>query len=337
MSVAELLDTLSRRSLDQTESFAAFRGLLEGDLTELEIAALLGALKTRGETPEEITGAALALRTAAAPFPKPAYPVADTCGTGGDGAGTVNISTAAAFVAAEAGVRVAKHGNRATSSRCGSADLLEALGVRLDVPPSVARRCLDQTGICFLFAPAYHAGVRRATPVRQALRTRTVFNLLGPLANPARPEYQVMGVYDPRLVRPLAEALRRLGCRGALVVHGSGLDEIALHGPTTAARLTGDLVSDLTITPADCGLAPAPLAALAGGGPEEAADWLLGLLAGAGRAAHRDAVAANAGAMLWISGLAPTLRDGAAHAAAILDRGTAIGRLTALVEASHGA
>ncbi|MGE3618797.1 MAG: anthranilate phosphoribosyltransferase, partial [Gemmatimonadales bacterium] len=171
MPAAEILDTLSRRSLEADESFAAFTELVTGGLSEIEIAAILGALKSRGESPAEIAGAARALRAAAVAFPKPDYPVADTCGTGGDGAGTVNISTAAAFVAAEAGVRVAKHGNRAASSRCGSADLLEAAGVRHEAPPEVARRCLDETGLCFLFAPAYHPGVRRATPVRRALKT----------------------------------------------------------------------------------------------------------------------------------------------------------------------
>ncbi|MBX3145965.1 MAG: anthranilate phosphoribosyltransferase [Gemmatimonadales bacterium] len=337
MLAASVLDTLSRRSLDQTESFAAFTGLIAGDLTDIEIAALLGALKARGETPAEIAGAALALRRAALPFPKPDYPVADTCGTGGDGAGTVNISTASAFVAAAAGVRVAKHGNRASSSRCGSADLLEALGVRLETAPDTARRCLDQAGICFLFAPAYHPGVRRATGVRQTLRTRTVFNLLGPLANPAQPECQVMGVYAERLVVPLAETLGMLGCRDALVVHGSGMDEIALHGPTAAARLHRGSVQRLTLTPAMAGCAVAPVEALAGTGPEEGARWLRRLLAGHAPAAHLDAVALNSGAMLWIAGLATDLRQGADAARDILADGRALRHLDALIEYSHGA
>ncbi|MHB1327993.1 MAG: anthranilate phosphoribosyltransferase [Gemmatimonadales bacterium] len=336
MSAASVLDTLSRRSLDQTESFAAFSGLIAGDLTEIEIAALLGALKARGETPAEIAGAAMALRRAAVPFPKPDYPVADTCGTGGDGAGTVNISTAAAFVAAAAGVRVAKHGNRASSSRCGSADLLEALGVRLETTPAVARQCLDQAGVCFLFAPAYHPGVRRATGVRQTLRTRTVFNLLGPLANPAQPEYQVMGVYAERLVVPLAETLGMLGCREALVVHGSGMDEIALHGPTTAARLHRGAVQRLTLTPEAAGCTPAPVEALAGGSPEEGAAWLRQLLAGHAPRAHLDAVALNSGAMLWIAGLAPDLRAGVGAARDVLGTGAGLGHLDALIECSHG-
>jgi anthranilate phosphoribosyltransferase len=336
MTVAELLDTLSHRHLGEAEIHAAFAGLVGGRLTDVEIAALLAALKVRGQTPAEIAGAARALREAAVPFPRPGHPVADTCGTGGDGAGTVNISTAAAFVAAEGGVAVAKHGNRASSSRCGSADVLEQLGVRLEAPPAVARRCLDRAGICFLFAPAYHPGVRRAVDVRRALRTRTLFNLLGPLANPARPEFQVMGIYDPALLRAAAETLGRLGCRSALVVHGGGLDELALHAPTRGALLRDGRVEDLTLTPEDAGLAPAPLGALAAGEPGEAAAWLEALLDGRGAPAHRDAVALNAGALLWIAGAAPTLRAGAARAREILAGGGAGRRLRLLVETSHG-
>lgn len=335
MSVAELLDTLALRSLDQDESFTAFSRLTDGQLCDVEIAAFLAALKTRGETPEEIAGAAEALRSAAIPFPKPGYPVVDTCGTGGDLAGTVNVSTAAAFVAAAAGLNVAKHGNRAASSRCGSADLLEALGVRLDPSPTVARRCLDTVGICFLFAAVYHASVRRATGVRTALKTRTLFNLLGPLANPARPEFQVMGVYAPHLCRPVAETLRLLGCRAALVVHGDGLDELALHGPTTAALLRDGVISPLTIMPVAVGLAPATIEALRGGDPGANARWLRRLLQGHAPRAHHDAVALNAGAMLWVAGRHDSLTASVGEASAILASGQAEARLDGLIEASH--
>ena len=337
MPLNELLETLSERSLDQHESYRTFAGLIEGELTEVEIAALLAALKTRGETPAEIAGAARALREAAVPFPKPDYPVADTCGTGGDGAGTVNLSTAAAFVAAEAGIAVAKHGNRASSSRCGSADLLAAFGVRLDPPPEVARRSLDLIGLCFLFAPAYHPGVRRAGGVRQVLKTRTLFNLLGPLANPARPEFQLLGVYRPELCRAMAETSGMLGCRSALVVHGAGLDEIALHDITTAAWLHDGVVEELTLSPELAGLSRAPLSALAGGDPAAGAIWLSTLLAGRGDPVHMDAVALNAGALLWIAGRARDFRDGVELAATILERGAARDRLDRLAELSHGA
>jgi anthranilate phosphoribosyltransferase len=336
MPVGELLETLSRRSLDQAESYATFAELVGGRLSEVEIAALLVALKTRGETPPEIAGAARALREAGVAFPKPPYPVADTCGTGGDGAGTVNVSTAAAFVAAAGGVAVAKHGNRASSSRCGSADLLEAAGVKLDPIPAVARRCLDQVGVCFLFAPAYHPGVRQAMGVRRTLGTRTLFNLLGPLANPAQPEVQVMGIYAAHLVRPAAETLALLGCEAALVVHGSGLDEIALHGPTTAARLAAGVVEDVVLTPEEAGLPRAPVEALRAGEPAAAAGWLADLLAGRGDRVHTDTVALNAGALLWIAGRCATLRAGAERAREILASGSALERLQALVELSHG-
>jgi anthranilate phosphoribosyltransferase len=337
MTVADVLETLSLRSLEEAESYATFSALVGGDLSEVEIAALLAALKTRGETPAEIAGAARALRDAAVPFPKPPYPVADTCGTGGDGAGTVNLSTAAAFVAAACGVAVAKHGNRASSSRCGSADLLEALGVKLDPPPGVARRCLDESGVCFLFAPAYHPGVRRAMGVRRTLKTRTLFNLLGPLANPAHPELQVMGIYTPHLVRPAAETLALLGCRAALVVHGDGLDEIALHAETRAAFLRDGRVTDLVLAPEDAGIARVPLSALAGGEPSHGAQWLTGLLAGRGERAHAQAVALNAGALLWLGGVSPTFRSGVERARATLATGEPLGRLQRLRELSQGA
>lgn len=336
MPVSELLDTLSRRSLEREETYAAFSQLVGGQLSEVEIAAVLAALKTRGETPAEIAGAAQALREAAVPFPKPDYPVADTCGTGGDGAGTINVSTAAGFVAAACGVRVVKHGNRASSSRCGSADLLEALGVRLDPPPEVARRCLDEAGICFLHAPAYHPGVRQAMTVRRTLKTRTLFNLLGPLVNPARPEFQVMGIYTPHLCRPAAETLALLGCRSALVVHGSGLDELALHGPTTAALLRDGRIETITLRPEDAGVRPAPIEALAGHPPELAGRWLRCLLGGRAPAPHIEVVALNAGAMLWIAGLASSLREGVAAARDAILSGHAQSRLIQLVEGSHG-
>jgi anthranilate phosphoribosyltransferase len=336
MIVSELLDTLSRRSLDSDESYDTFAEMVHGRLSDVEIAAILAALKTRGETPAVLAGAARALRDAAVPFPKPDYPIADTCGTGGDGANTINVSTAAAFVAAAGGVKVAKHGNRATSSSCGSADLLELLGVRLDPPPAVGRRCLDEAGVCFLFAPAYHPGVRAATGVRRALRTRTAFNLLGPLANPAHPEFQVMGIYAPHLVRPAAETLRLLGCRSALVVNGNGLDEIALHGETTAAFLHEGVVDDVTFTPEDAGLARSPIESLGSGPPETAGAWLRGLLGGRGERAHIDAVALNAGAMFWIAGLASSLAAGTDTALDILASDRALTHLDLLVELSHG-
>lgn len=336
-SVAALLDTLERRNLTREETRAFFGRVMAGLVLEVELAAILGALKARGETVEEITGAALALRAAATPFPRPDYPFADTCGTGGDGASTLNISTAAAVVSAEIGVPVAKHGNRSVSSACGSADVLQECGVRLDASPEVARRCLDEVGVCFLFAPHYHQGVRHAMPVRKALGTRTLFNLLGPLANPAQPPLQVLGVYDPALCVPLARTLGELGLTAALVVHGSGLDEIALHGPTTAALWQHGRLAELELTPEEAGLSRRALHELAGGQPEENATLLRALLAGVGARAHAEAVALNAGALLWISGGAPSLGDGVGQALEALESGRCLQRLRAWAEVSHGA
>jgi anthranilate phosphoribosyltransferase len=325
----------ARRDLERAESAELFARIVRGELSEIELGALLAALRTKGETPEEIAGAAEALRGAALPFPRPDYPFADTCGTGGDGAHTVNVSTAAAFVAAELGVPVAKHGNRSVSSRCGSADVLEACGVRLAPPPEVARRCLDEAGVCFLMAPHYHSGLRHAMPVRRALRTRTIFNVLGPLVNPAAPAWQVMGVYDPALCAPIARTLGLLGCRAALCVHGSGLDEIALHGPTRAALWREGELAEIVITPASAGLAEEPLAALAGGAPEDNAAWMRQLLGGSGAPAHRAAVAINAAALLWISGRVADLREGTRRALEVLGGGSAARRLERLVEISR--
>lgn len=336
MRAAETLELLRSRSLTRAESFRLFGAIIQGQLGEIEIAAVLGALKTRGESPAEIAGAAQAMREHALPFPTPDYPCADTCGTGGDGVGSLNVSTAVAFVAAELGIPVAKHGNRSVSSRCGSADVLEALGARLDLSADASRRCLDEVGLCFLLAPQYHPGVRHAMPVRRTLATRTIFNLLGPLANPARPPWQLMGVYDPQLVAPLAETLGLLGCQAALVVHGAGHDELVLHGSSTVARWKDGRLDQLMITPEDAGLAFAPPEALRGGDPPENARWLRAVLAGEATAPQMDAVALNAGALAWVAGLADTLRAGVAAARDVLHRGAAAPRLTRFLELTHG-
>jgi anthranilate phosphoribosyltransferase len=337
MHISEALDTLSGRSLTRDEANGVFAHLVGGRWSELEVAGLLGALKARGETPEEIAGAAQAMRDAARPFPRPDYPFADTCGTGGDERGTLNVSTAAAVVAAELGIPVAKHGNRAVSSKCGSADVLERAGVRLDTSPELARRCLDEVGLCFLFAPQYHSGVRHAMPVRRAFGTRTIFNLLGPLANPARPPLQIVGVYDPELCRPLALTLAMLGARAALVVHGDGLDEIALHGPTRAAMYRDGHVIELELTPEEAGLPRRPMDALRGGDPEHNAAALFALFAGTENGAYRDVVALNAGALAWLSGARASLADGVGLARDVLTTGRAAERFRRWIEVSRGA
>ena len=337
MRIADILDTLASRSLTRDEATAVFTHLVGGGWSEVEIAGLLGALKARGETPEEIAGAAQALRDAAHPFPRPDYVFADTCGTGGDARGTLNVSTAVAIVAAELGIPVAKHGNRAVSSKCGSADVLEAVGVRLDAPPEIARLCLDRVGICFLFAPQYHSGVRHAMPVRRTFGTRTIFNLLGPLANPARPPIQIVGVYDPALCEPLARTLALLGARAALVVHGSGLDEIALHDSTSAVLFKNGRLTELELTPEEAGLERCPLEALRGGEPSDNAAALLALLEGRENGAYHDAVALNAGALGWLADRTESLADGVALARDVLTSGRPAERLGRWIEVSRDA
>lgn len=332
------LDSICRGvDLSHAQAGDVFGTLVAGDLDPVQISALLVALRAKGEQPEEIAGAAQALRDSAVSFPRPDYRFADSCGTGGDSAGTVNISTAVAVIAAEMGIPVAKHGNRSVSSSCGSADVLERLGVKIDAPVEVARRCLDEIGLCFLFAPAYHRGLAHAMPVRRALSIRTIMNVLGPLVNPARPAVQMVGVYDPALCVPLARTLGLLGCESALVVHGSGLDEVALHGPTRAALLSDGKVVELTIRPEHAGLDTLPLGQLVGGGPEHNAARLRSLLEGDGSDAHAAAVAINAGALAWVFGHVAEIREGADLALEVIASGRAAVRLEQLARLSHGA
>jgi len=334
----EPLDTICRgRDLTRELSRALFQQLVDGRLEPVEIAALLVGLRAKGEHPDEIAGAAQALREAAEPFPKPDYDVADSCGTGGDGAHTINVSTAVALVAAELSIPLVKHGNRSVSSQCGSADLLERLGVKIDAAPAQSRRCLDEVGICFLFAPQYHTGLRHAMPVRRTLGIRTVMNVIGPLVNPCAPPFQVVGVYDADLCLTVADTLGQLGCRTALVVHGSGLDEIAVHGPTTAALLRAGRVEPLALSPEQAGLDTHALEAIRGGDPAENADHLTRLLAGNAPPAHEAAVAINTGALAWVVGLADDLRDGTALAQEAIRSGRTADRLQRWVELSHGA
>jgi anthranilate phosphoribosyltransferase len=321
--------------LSEDETSSLFAELVAGRLSEPQIAAMLIALRVKGETTSELTGAARALRAADEYFPRPDYLFADTCGTGGDGSGTINVSTAVAFVGAACGVPIAKHGNRSVTSRCGSADVLEHLGAKLEVSAASSRRALDEVGICFLFAPAYHPGLRHAGPVRRALKVRTIMNLLGPCVNPAEPQVQLLGVADPKLLEPIARTLAALGAKSALVVHGAGLDEIALHGETQAVRIQNGFVQRVTITPEEAGLERAPVAGLKGGGPEENAERFKALLLGYGTRAETDTVALNAGALLFTAGLAGSLREGADLAAQALAGGAAHRKLLAFVEATH--
>jgi anthranilate phosphoribosyltransferase len=332
---AALARLYAGEDLDGGAAQSLFEALVEGRLSEPSIAAMLISLRLKGETAEELTGAARALRAADEAFPRPDYLFADTCGTGGDGSGSINVSTAVAFVAAAAGLPVAKHGNRSVTSRCGSADVLEELGAKLDVSAEVSRRALDEAGVCFLFAPRYHPGLRHAGPVRRALKVRTIMNILGPCVNPAEPQVQLLGIADPKLLEPVAKTLAALGLQKALVVHGSGLDEIALHGPTQAVRLSAGEIEPLIITPEDAGLRQAPLKALKGGGSEENAERLKALLMGHGAAVETDVVALNAGALLMTAGLAENLKVAVAVAKGVLASGAAYQRLKAFVDVTN--
>ena len=246
------------------------------------------------------------------------------------------MSTATAFVAAAADLPIAKHGNRSVSSKCGSADVLEAVGAKIDVPTKAARRLLDETGFCFLFAPAYHPGMKHAALVRRQLSVRTVMNLLGPCINPARPPVQLLGVADPKMLRRIAETLDALGVEEALVVHGSGLDEVALHGDTRAIRLSNGDITELQIVPEDAGLERAPLNVVIGGGPAENGARLQALLAGRGAQAENDIVILNTAALLHTAGRAPTLREAADHAREVLLSGLGGRVLDRFIEASNG-
>lgn len=298
-------------NLSQQESQTFFNAVMQGDLNDIQLASMLTALKVKGETPEEIAGAAGAMIANAAPFPRPEYDFADIVGTGGDGHNTINISSASVIVAASCGLSVAKHGNRSVSSKSGSADLFREFGLNLTMTADTARKCLDDSGLCFLFAPNYHAGVRHAMNVRTTLKTRTLFNLLGPLANPAKPSHIMIGVYSPDLIKPYAETLQLLGYQYAMVVHGSGLDEIGLHGSTHIAEVNGEQISYSEITPGDFDLQEYPLEAIKGGEPEENKQLIEAVLKGEGQAAHIAAVAANTGCLLKLTGKAQSFAEGA--------------------------
>lgn len=306
-------------ALDGAAMEAAMESILAGEASAAQIAALAVALRMRGETAEELSAAARVMRRRASPLAVSAERLIDTCGTGGDGAGTFNISTVAAIVVAACGLRVAKHGNRAVSSACGSADVLEVLGVRLDAGAEALRRSLDEVGIAFLFAPAFHGALKHAAPVRRELGLRTFFNLLGPLTNPAGATHQLLGVYDAARVTQIAEVLGQLGARGAWVVHGEGgLDEVSPSGPTRVAVLRGGAVTERVIEPRDFGIEPVSREALRGGDAARNAQIARAVLAGE-RGAPRAAVVINAAAALCAAGEADDLREAAARAARAID------------------
>ena len=334
-ALARLLDA---HSLDRAQARAVMDEIMSGEATPAQIGAFLVALRIKGETPDEIAGCAEAMREHVLPVRPERSDLVDTAGTGGDGARTLNISTGAALVAAAAGAGVAKHGNRAVSSACGSADVLEALGFELELPPARIARSIDELGFGFLFAPAHHPGFRHAAPVRRELATRTVFNVLGPLTNPASARAQIVGVYSPELVRTIAEVLARLGARRAFVVHGAGgIDELSPTGPNLVCEVVDGTVRDREIDPQELGVPRCSPEELRGGAPDENAGAMRRVLSGEERGGARSAVLLNAAGAIAAAGHADDLHGGLALATEAIDSGAAAARLEALVAFSREA
>jgi anthranilate phosphoribosyltransferase len=333
---AELLEKLHRREdLTVDEAAAAMQEIMAGNAQPAQIAGFLVALGMKGERPSEIVGLARTMRARATKLSRPYAPVFDTCGTGGDRAHTFNVSTIAALVLAACGVTVAKHGNRSVSSRCGSADLFEALGVNISAPPEIVERCLDDAGIAFFFAPTFHPSMRHAGPTRKDLGIRTAFNLLGPLTNPAGAARQLVGVPRPELTELVARSLGLLGSERAWVVHGAdGLDEVSTTGYTKVSECRDGAVNTFYVHPADFRVAKAAPAALQGGDAAQTAVIARAVLAGE-RGAPRDIVLLNAGVSLLIAGIAKDVGEGIERAAAALDGGEAAVVLERLVAASN--
>jgi anthranilate phosphoribosyltransferase len=325
---------VEHRDLSEVDMTQVMRLIMTGQATDAQIGGFLVGLRMKGETVDEITAAAKVMRELATQVAVTGPHLVDTCGTGGDGASTFNISTASAIVAAAAGARVAKHGNRSVSSSSGSADVLEAAGVRLDLGPQQVATCIEKVGVGFLFAPQHHSAMKYAIGPRREMRVRTLFNLLGPLTNPAAAPNQVLGVYSPLLVEPLARVLRRLGSRHVLVVHAEdGMDEISIAGPTRVAELKDGNITVYSVSPADFGMQLADLATLAVSGAAASLDIINAVFAGKVGPAS-DIVALNAGAAIYVAGLAATLAGGVEKAAETIRSGKAAQTLAALVAVS---
>ncbi|HXG88235.1 MAG TPA: anthranilate phosphoribosyltransferase [Vicinamibacterales bacterium] len=333
-----LIEKLGRRDdLTTDEAADAMAVIMRGEATPAQVAGLLIGLSMKGERPSELVGFARTMRREAVPLATPAGEVFDTCGTGGDRSGTFNISTAAAIVLAASGVRVAKHGNRSVSSLCGSADVLEALGVNVAATPAVVERCLAAAGVAFFFAPTFHPAMRHAGQARKDLGVRTAFNLLGPLTNPAGPSRQIVGVPRPELTELIARTLLLLGSERAWVVHGAdGLDELSTTGYTKVSECRGGAVQTFYVHPADYGLPKSSVAALKGGDAAQNAQRIREVLDGVAGPA-RNVVLLNAGAALLVAGRADSVKDGIAAAAQAIDDGRAKAVLARLVSVSHGA
>jgi anthranilate phosphoribosyltransferase len=333
---ASLEQLLDHRDLTREQAREVMDGVMRGEATPAQIGGFLIALRLKGETADEIAGFAEAMRAHVVPVRPERADLVDTAGTGGDGAHTLNISTAAALVAAAAGAAVAKHGNRAVSSSSGSADVLEALGFTLELPPEQIARSIDELGFGFMFAPTHHPAMRHAAPVRRELATRTVFNVLGPLTNPAGARAQVVGVYAPELVRTLSDVLARLGARRAFVVHGAaGIDELSPAGPNLVGEVVDGDVRERTIDPLDLGVPRCDPAELVGGTPAENAARIRAIFEGAENGGARSAILLNAAGAIAAGGHAADLQEGLGYAREALDSGAAAERLDRLIAFSR--
>jgi anthranilate synthase/phosphoribosyltransferase len=331
VSFSEVLNQmLNKKKVELLDFSDVFKQLVSGELNEAQGAAFLTALRSKGETAEEIAAAAAELKEKALGFDLPLEYLVDNCGTGGDGSNTFNISTTAAFIAAGAGAHVAKHGNRSVSSKSGSADVLETLGVSIEMSVEEVKEAVSDCGLGFLFARLYHPAMKHVAPIRAALGMRTIFNILGPLLNPARVKRQVIGVFDPAMVPVIAEALLALGHEQALVVHGSGLDEFAIHGDNTVAEVKDGRVTSSVIHPKDLGFTAAGIDTLKGGGPEDNAKITESILKGEELGPKRDVSVMNAAATIYVSGLASSFEEGIEKAKASIDDGSAFGVLEKL-------
>ena len=329
---------VNKGDLTYEEAYSVMKEIMTGQTTATQNAAFLASLSTkstRAETIDEISGCAVAMREQATPVPHPGMKVLEIVGTGGDGAHTFNISTTSAFVIAAGGVKVAKHGNRAASSLCGTADCQEALGANIHQDPAKALEMLEKVGMCFLFAQQYHSAMKYVGPIRKELGFRTVFNILGPITNPANPDYFLLGVYDEYLVEPVAKVLDRMGVKNALVVHGQdGLDEVSASAPTTVCELKDGYYRTSVITPEELGLVRGKKEELVGGTPQENAEITRGILNGSIQGTKRNSVLLNAGLSLYVAGVAGTMADGVRKAEQLIDSGDAYRKMESYIRES---
>lgn len=336
----QMVDTLtSDKGLDTNQVQQCFEKLIQGKLDDIKIAALLTGLKAKGITGSDLLGAASAMRDNMLPFPKlnDDEILVDCVGTGGDGFNTYNISSLASLSLATYGLKTAKHGNRKVSSQCGAGDILSHIGVNIHLNPFDARYVLDKTNFCFLMAPDYHPGAKHAKTVRQQLQTKTIFNLLGPLVNPARPSHMLVGVYAPEYTKTMINVLKVFGVKRAMVVHGTGLDEIAIHGPTTGYELNGDIIKSITITPEACGLDLYPLESIMSQSIEDSQNSFIDCIKGNGSKALKSAVSINAGSLLYLTGKCQTIKDGTHEILKLLETDKVYQHLQLIKEVSRHA